>query len=102
MKKLLIILAMMFILPAYSDTMPFYTSIPKSAIGMFQAGDKITIFSEPEAKSEIKKSFDFSYNPETMPDEVFGFLLNDKKLIFLAKKVNRKKWLTFFVFVHAR
>ena len=29
------------------------------------------------------KKLDFSYNPETMPDNVFAVLLNEKKLGFL-------------------
>ena len=84
MKKVLIILAMLFTLPVFADTMPFYVdSIPKNTIGMYQTGEKIEIFSHPEANSRIVKTFDFSYNPETMPDNVFAVLLNEKKLGFL-------------------
>ena len=84
MKKLLIVICMMLLLPAFADTMPFYMdSIPKTAIGMYQTGDNITILSHPEANSRVIKQFDFSYNPETMPDSVFAFLLNEKKLGFL-------------------
>lgn len=71
-------------LPAIADVMPFYMdSIPGDAIGMYQTGDSITIFSHPEANSAVIKKFDFSYKPETMPDSVFALLLNDKKLGFL-------------------
>lgn len=84
MKKFLLIICMMFILPAFADVMPFYmNSIPKDAIGMYQTGENVTIFAEPEANSKTIKKFDFSYNPANMPDGMFAFLLNDKKLGFL-------------------
>ncbi len=84
MKKFLITLLMMLTLPVFADTMPFYMdSIPKEAIGMYQTGESITIFSHPEANSRVVKTFDFSYNPESMPDNVFAVLLNGKKLGFL-------------------
>ncbi len=84
MKKILIILCMLLILPVWADTMPFYVdSIPKNTIGMYQTGEKITIYSHPEANSRIVKQFNFSYNPETMPDNVFALLINDRKLGFL-------------------
>lgn len=75
---------MMFILPVFADVMPFYiNSIPKDAIGMYQTGENITIFSEPEANAKTIKKFDFSYNPSSMPDGMFALLLNEKKLGFL-------------------
>lgn len=84
MKKILIILCMLLILPVWADTMPFYVdSIPKNTIGMYQTGEKITIYSHPEANSRVVKQFKFSYNPETMPDNVFALLINDRKLGFL-------------------
>lgn len=84
MKKLLLIICMMFMLPVFADVMPFYVnSIPKDAIGMYQTGENITILSEPEANSKTIKTFDFSYKPETMPDGMFAVLLNEKKLGFL-------------------
>ena len=84
MKKILIILCMLLILPVWADTMPFYVdSIPKNTIGMYQTGEKITIYSHPEANSRVVKQFNFSYNPETMPDNVFALLINDRKLGFL-------------------
>lgn len=84
MKKLLIIICMMLVLPVFADTMPFYiNAIPKSAIGLYQTSEQITIFSEPEANSNIIKKFNFSYNPDSMPDGVFAVLLNEKKLGFL-------------------
>ena len=67
-----------------ADTMPFYiNSIPKTAIGVYQTGKCINIYDNPDANSKEILKYDFSYNPETMPDEVFGFLLNEKKLGFL-------------------
>ena len=84
MKKLLLIICMMFMLPVFADVMPFYVnSIPKDAIGMYQTGENITILSEPEANSKTIKTFEFSYKPETMPDGMFAVLLNEKKLGFL-------------------
>ena len=84
MKRFLLILCMMFMLPVFADVMPFYVnSIPKDAIGMYQTGENITIYSEPEANSKAIKSFNFSYKAETMPDGVFALLLNEKKLGFL-------------------
>lgn len=84
MKKFLIILCLFFMMPVLADTMPFYmNSIPKNAIGMYQTGENITLYSNPEANSAVIKKLDFSYNPETMPDNVFAVLLNEKKLGFL-------------------
>lgn len=84
MKKFLLIICMMFMLPVFADVMPFYVnSIPKDAIGMYQTGENITIMAEPEANSKTIKTFDFSYKPETMPDGMFAILLNEKKLGFL-------------------
>ena len=84
MKKFLVIICMMLMLPVFADTMPFYmNSIPKNSLGMYQTGDSIKIFSHPEANSRVVKELEFSYNPETMPDNVFAVLLNEKKLGFL-------------------
>lgn len=84
MKKFLIIICMILMLPVFADTMPFYmNSIPKNAIGMYQTGENITLYSHPEANSTVIKKLDFSYDPNTMPDNVFAVLLNEKKLGFL-------------------
>lgn len=84
MKKILITIYMMFMLPVFADVMPFYmNSIPKDAIGMYQTSENITIFTEPEANSKTIKKYDFSYNPSSMPDGMFALLLNEKKLGFL-------------------
>ena len=84
MKKILLIICMFFMLPVFADNMPFYVdTIPKDAIGMFQIGDNITIYSHPEANSKVVKKMNFSYNPETMPDNTFALLINEKKLGFL-------------------
>lgn len=84
MKKFLLIICMFFMLPVFADNMPFYVdTIPKDAIGMFQIGDNITIYSHPETNSKVVKKMDFSYNPETMPDNTFALLINEKKLGFL-------------------
>ena len=84
MKRFLLVLCMMFMLPVFADVMPFYVNtIPKDAIVMYQTGDNITIYSEPETNSKTIKSFNFSYKAETMPDGIFALLLNEKKLGFL-------------------
>lgn len=84
MKKFLIILCLFFMMTVLADTMPFYmNSIPKNAIGMYQTGENITLYSHPEANSAVIKKLDFSYDPNTMPDNVFAVLLNEKKLGFL-------------------
>ena len=84
MKKFLIILAMFIMLPAFADTMPFYmNTIPKDAIGLYQTGKEITLYSKPEESVNIIKKISFSYNPETMPSGVFAILLNEKELGFL-------------------
>lgn len=84
MKKLILTILMMLTLPVFADIMPFYmNNIPKDAIGMYQTGESITILSEPEVNSKTIKTVNFSYKPETMPDGMFAFLQNEKKLGFL-------------------
>ena len=82
MKKLFfIIFVLFFTIPAFADVMPYYIkAVPKSAIGMYQTDNCMTIYSKPDKNSSIKKQFNFTYKPETMPDEVFGLLLNERKL----------------------
>lgn len=84
MKKFLIVICMMFLLPAFADTMPFYMeSIPKNAIGVYQTGEHIILYSHPDANSDVVAKMDFTYTPNCMPDGVFAVLLNEKKLGFL-------------------
>ena len=84
MKKFILMLIMMLLLPVFADTFPYYTNaIPKDAIGVYQTGDTLTIFSHPEANSNVLRKFDLSYNPETMPDGLFGVLINERKLGFI-------------------
>lgn len=84
MKNFLIILAMLFMIPVFADTMPFYMeNIPKTALGLYQTDKEITLFSHPEGNSDIIKKMQFPYNPETMPDRVFALLINEKQLGFL-------------------
>lgn len=110
MKNFLIIAAMFLMLPVFADTMPFYTNaVPKGTLGVFQTGEKLTIYSHPEANSNVLKEFQFSYKPETMPDGVFGLLLNERKLgllyvsdigdddwveVIYDKKTGAKGWVT--------
>ena len=84
MKKILIILLMFIIMPAFADTMPFYiNSIPKSTLGLYQTDKEIELRSNPEVEEKVIKKMSFSYNPETMRDSVFALLINEKKLGFL-------------------
>ena len=85
MKKFFIVILLIFLgLPAFADTMPFYTeSIPKTALGLYQTDKEITLFSQPDANSQIIKKINFSYNPETMPDSMFAVLINEKSLGYL-------------------
>ena len=110
MKKFLIFLAMLLVLPVFADTLPYYTNaIPKDAIGVFQTGESLTIYSHPESNSRVIKTYNFSYNPETMPDGMFAALINERKLGFLYvtdigddnwveviydKKTGAKGWVT--------
>ena len=84
MKKFIVVLVMLFVLPVMADTMPFYmNAIPKTALGMYQTGEDIMLYSHPEANSDVIKKMAFSYNPESMPDNVFAVLINEKNLGFL-------------------
>lgn len=74
----------MLALPVFADTMPFYmNSIPRGTIGLYQTDESVTLYSEPEANSNVIKKMEFTYKPETMPDSVFALLINEKKLGFL-------------------
>ena len=56
---------MFFMLPAMADTTPFYiNSIPKTALGVFQADSELVLHSHPEANSQIIKKMSFSFIPE--------------------------------------
>lgn len=84
MKRLIIVFLMMLTLPVFADTMPFYmNSIPRGTIGLYQTDESVTLYSEPEANSNVIKKMEFTYKPETMPDSVFALLINEKKLGFL-------------------
>jgi hypothetical protein len=84
MKKFLIILSMLLALPVMADTAPFYVnSIPKGMLGLYQTDKNLTLYSYPDANSDVVKKFEFSYDPETMPDGVFATLINEKKLGFM-------------------
>ncbi len=82
MKKIFLAIICLFLaIPIFADTAPYYTNnVPKNAIGVYQTGEKLTVYSEPSTESEIIKEFDFSYKPETMPDGVFALLINERKL----------------------
>ena len=94
-KSIKIFLALFITLPVFADTMPFYMeSIPKTSIGLYQTGNEITLYSQPDVKSNIIKNLKFSYNPETMPDSVFAVLINEKKLGFLyVTDIGDENWI---------
>lgn len=94
MKRLLIVFAMLFMLPVFADTMPFYTdSVPRTVLGLYQTDKELVLYSHPEANSDVIRKFNFSYNPETMPDNVFAFLLNEKQLGFLyVSDIDEEGW----------
>ena len=81
MKKFLLIAFIMLILPVFADTMPYYiNNMPKNAIGLYQVGETLTIFSHPDTNSDVVKTFAFTYDPDTMQEENFALLINNKKL----------------------
>ncbi|MCQ2740168.1 MAG: hypothetical protein MJ237_08100 [bacterium] len=84
MKKFLSLILMFLAIPVFADTMPFYTNmVPKSAIGVYQTDTDLDIYYCPEANSKLAKKYQLSYKQETMPDNMFALLINDKKLGFL-------------------
>jgi len=84
MKKALIILITMLFIPVFADTMPFYmNSVPKSAIGLYQTDENLVLRTNPDSNAPLIKQYEFSYEPESMPVNMFAVLLNEKKLGFL-------------------
>ena len=84
MKKFLIMFFMLICMPVFADTLPFYVdSVPKDAIGVYQTGKEVILYSHPDANSEVLKRMELSYKPDTMPSNVFGVLLNEKELGFM-------------------
>lgn len=84
MKKFLIMFFMLICMPVFADTLPFYVdSVPKDAIGVYQTGKEVVLYSHPDANSEVLKRMELSYKPDTMPSNVFGVLLNEKELGFM-------------------
>ena len=110
MKKFLLTILASLMIPVFADTIPYYmNNIPVSAIGVYQTGKNLTIYSAPDSSSNVIKQFDFTYNPETMPDGVFSVLLNEKNLglmyvtdigddnwveILYDKRTGAKGWVT--------
>ena len=75
---------MLICMPVFADTMPFYmNSVPQSAIGLYQTGEEITVYSNPDSNSNQIKTVKFSYKAENMPDNMFALLINEKSLGFL-------------------
>ncbi len=84
MKRFLIILCMLICMPVFADTMPFYiNSIPQKTLGVYQIDKDLTVYSHPDSNSHPIRLFQFTYNPEIMPSNMFAFLINEKKLGFL-------------------
>ena len=84
MKRFLLILIMLLCLPVFADTMPFYmNNIPKTAIGLYQTDKSMVVRTNPDINSPVIKKYDFSYEPESMPVNLFAVLLNERNLGFL-------------------
>jgi len=84
MKKFFIFIAMMLMLPVFADTQPYYiNNVPKTSIGLYQTGDSVIIYSEPDLESKVLRVLDFSYKQESMPDGVFAVLINEKQLGYM-------------------
>ena len=72
---------MMLMLPVFADTVPCYMdNLPKSAIGLFQTGEALTVYSEPDINSVVVKEYNFTYKPDSMPEGLFAALVNEKNL----------------------
>ena len=81
MKKILIILCMLIMQSVFADTAPYYIdAVPKSAIGVYQTAENLAVYKEPSVYSDIIKFYQFSYDPQTMPENVFALLINERKL----------------------
>jgi len=84
MKKFIVTLLTLLALPVLADTAPCYLNqIPASAIGVYQTSKELALYTHPEANSQIIKKLTLSYNSETMPENVFALLINQKELGFL-------------------
>ena len=94
MKRLLLIFYLLFSIPVFADTMPFYIdTIPESALGVYQTDENLQLYASPDINSKIVKQFVFNYNPETMPDGMFAVLLNEKKLGYLyVSDIGDENW----------
>jgi len=81
MKKFLLVICMLCMIPCFADTLPYFsTAVPKDAIGLYQTGEQLTIYSHPDSNSHVLRSFDFSYKQDSMPEGVFALLLNERRL----------------------
>lgn len=84
MKRFFIILMMLLALPVFADIMPFYMdSLPKTALGLYQTDNDLELRTLPDKNSPLIKRYEFTYEPETMPVNMFAVLFNEKKLGFL-------------------
>lgn len=85
MKKLLIILAFLFvmILPVKADVMPYYVnSINPNTIGVYQASNDIKVYKEPNENSKLLLNISWDENNFNSSDVSAGNLF----LVFLPKK----------------
>lgn len=74
----------MLFIPVFADTIPFYmNSLPKSAIGLYQTDKELVLRTNPDPEAPVIKRYEFTYNPETMPINMFAVLLNEKSMGFL-------------------
>ena len=84
MKKVLLIFISMLFISVFADTMPFYmNSLPKTAIGLYQTDKTLELRTNPNSNAPLIKKYEFNYNPEDMPVNMFAVLLNERELGFL-------------------
>lgn len=96
MKKILLILLLIIFLPSvFGDTMPFYMdNIPQNSLGVFQVSKEFNIYHLPDANLFPIKKYNLEFNPETMPDNMFAVLINEKQLGMLyVTDIGDDNWL---------
>lgn len=99
MKKLILILAIMLLVPlkAFCDIVPEYVSIEyNKTLGLFQAPSEIVLFAEPDESSNIVHSISFIgskiFPEEVKADELFVVYLPKKGLGLLAVTDETEDW----------
>ncbi len=101
MKKLLLILAIILLIPAKAlcaNVVPQYVSLEQTnSFGLYQAPNEIVLYKEPSESSTILHSISWIGNqifPETVkPEGLFVVYLPDKNLAFLAVTDETDDWI---------